>query len=101
MWSWGRGRVSAQHDAQMLENGHILIFDNGLDRARSRVIELDPVTREIVWEYGVGDDEEFFTPGRGGAHRLPNGNTLIANSNTGEAFEVTPDRRVVWRFFNY
>ena len=34
----------------------------------------------------------------GGAQRLLNGNTLIANSHRGEAFEVTPEGEVVWKF---
>jgi len=32
--------------------------------------------------------------------RLPNGNPLLANSDSGEAFEVTPEGEVVWRFLN-
>ena len=35
-----------------------------------------------------------------GAQRLPNGNTLITESDGGRALEVTPDRRIVWEFFN-
>ena len=27
-------------------------------------------------------------------------NTLIANSDSGEAFEVTPEGEIVWRFLN-
>lgn len=98
VWFWGPGELSGQHDAQMLENGNVLIFDNGLDRGRSRVVELDPVAGEIVWQYGTGDDPHFFTAGRGASQKLPNGNVLVVNSNEGEAFEVTRDHRVVWRF---
>lgn len=90
--------VSGPHDARMLDSGNILVFDNGLSRKRSRVLELDPVMREVVWEH-TGDDP-FFTIFRGSCQRLPNGNTLIANSDHGEAFEVTPDGRQVWRFLN-
>jgi hypothetical protein len=99
VWWWGPGELSGQHDAQMLPNGNMLIFDNGLDRGWSRVIELDPVHEEIVWQYGDEGESRFFTSGRGGAQKLPNGNVLIANSNEGEAFEVTHDGRVVWRFY--
>ncbi|HKJ24737.1 MAG TPA: arylsulfotransferase family protein [Myxococcota bacterium] len=99
VWLWGPGELSGQHDAQMLPNGNVLVFDNGLDRGWSRVIELDPVKKTIEWQYGSGGPDAFFTGGRGSAQKLPNGDVLVANSNEGEAFEVTPDGRVVWRFY--
>jgi hypothetical protein len=100
VWWWGPGELSGQHDARMLPNGHMLIFDNGLERGWSRVIELDPVKREIVWHYGDDGPDAFYSVGRGSAQKLPNGDVLIANSNEGEAFEVTHDGRVVWRFYD-
>ena len=36
----------------------------------------------------------------GTTKRLPNGNTLITESNNGRAFEVTPAGEIVWEFFN-
>lgn len=100
VWAWGQGELSGQHDATVLANGNILIFDNGLARAWSRVIELDPLRREIVWEYQAPDRGEFFSLRKGSSQRLPNGNTLVANSDSGEAFEVTPAGERVWRFLN-
>ena len=39
-------------------------------------------------------------PRRGGsAQRLPNGNTLIAETDRGHAFEVTKDGEIVWEFY--
>ena len=35
---------------------------------------------------------------KGSNQRLPNGNTLIANSDPGEIFEVTPEGEKVWEF---
>jgi len=93
LWRW-------QHQPTMLDNGHMLIFDNlGLGE-RSRVIELDPFTQEVYWEYVGTPDEPFFTESCGSSERLPNGNTLITESEAGRAFEVTPDKRIVWEFFN-
>ncbi|HKJ24738.1 MAG TPA: arylsulfotransferase family protein [Myxococcota bacterium] len=100
VWWYGPGELSGQHDAQMLPNGNVLVFDNGLDRGWSRVVEIDPVEKKIVWQYGDGDETRFFTSGRGAAQKLPNGNVLVSNSNEGEAFEVTRDGRVVWRFYH-
>ncbi len=100
IWTWGRGEVSGPHDAHVLEGGNLLIFDNGLGRRRSRVIELDPVAETIVWEYQADPPESFYSASRGSAQRLPNGNTLIAESDKGQAFEVTPGGERVWSWIN-
>lgn len=100
VWAWGQGFVSGPHDATVLDNGHILLFDNGLARKWSRVIELDPLTRKIVWEYKAPTPTDFHTLARGANQRLPNGNTLITNSDSGQAFEVTPDGERVWEYHN-
>lgn len=100
VWSWGPGHLSGQHDATVLDNGHILLFDNGIDRRWSRIVELDPLSETIVWEYRASEPRRFFSLRKGTSQRLANGNTLIANSDSGEAFEVTPQGEIVWRFLN-
>ena len=50
-----------------------------------------------MWQY---TSEGFFSKTRGSAQRLPGGNTLVSESDTGHVFEVTPDGDVVWRFAN-
>ncbi len=100
VWAWGLGKVFGPHDAQVLPSGNILLFDNGLGRrpAFSRAIELDPLERKIVWKYKADPPEDFFTASRGSVQRLPNGNTLLAESDNGRAFEIKPNGRVVWEF---
>ena len=47
-WKWGRGEISHQHNPTMLENGRVLIFDNGPHKSgftHSRVIEVDSCHR--------------------------------------------------------
>jgi hypothetical protein len=100
VWAWGQGEISAPHDAAVLENGHFLVFDNGLGRGWSRVVEIDPLTLEIVWQYQAPVPSDFYTAGRGANQRLPNGNTLITESAEGRAFEVTPHGEIVWEYFN-
>jgi hypothetical protein len=100
VWAWGQGEISGPHDASVLENGRFLVFDNGLARGWSRVVELDPLERRIVWQYSADPPTAFFTASRGAAQRLGNGNTLITDSDNGQAFEVTPAGEVVWRFLN-
>jgi len=100
VWHWGQGELSGPHDAQVLPNGHILLFDNGIARKWSRVIELDPIAERIVWEWKADDPKSFFTLARGSNQRLPNGNTLIAESDAGRALEVDAAGEVVWEFLN-
>jgi hypothetical protein len=100
LWAWGQGEVSGPHDATLLDNGNVLLFDNGLSRRWSRVVEVDPLSRRIVWEYRAPRPADFFSVSRGSSQRLPNGNTLIAESDAGHAFEVTPPGRIVWDFWN-
>ena len=102
-WKWGRGQISHQHNPTRLGNGHVLLLDNGAHRrglSYSRVIEVDPGTSEIVWEYRGSPQMSFFTHFTGGAERLPNGNTLITEGNTGRLFEVTPANEVVWEYIS-
>ncbi|RMF71028.1 MAG: hypothetical protein D6738_14880 [Acidobacteria bacterium] len=100
VWSWGPGELDGPHDAQLLDSGRVLVFDNGLERGWSRVLEIEPSTGTIAWEYRGDPPESFFTRSRGTCQRLPGGNTLITESARGRAFEVSPDGRVVWEFFN-
>ncbi len=96
----GDGTWQHPHEPQLLRSGNLLIFDNGTTRGWSRVIEMDPMTQHIVWEYKGNPPTSFFTAERGSAQRLPNGNTLITESDTGRAFEVTRDGEIVWEWYN-
>ena len=72
-------------------------------RGWSRVVEMDPLSGEIVWEYRGDPEAGFWSPVGSGAQRLPNGNTLICAMNwsePGRIFEVTPDGETVWEYWN-
>ena len=98
LWSWGGRRVlDRQHHPTQLPYGNILLFDNGFWRRWSRVIEVDPLSEQIVWEYRAPG---FFSAGRGASEPLPNGNVLITESSKGRVFEVTRGGDVVWEFLN-
>jgi hypothetical protein len=97
-----KDRFSHQHAPELLENGDILLFDNGnhrLPEEFSRVAEyrLDHIrkTASIVWEYRLTGDEPF-SSSYGDVDRLANGNTLIADFNN-TLTEVTPDGRIAWQ----
>lgn len=111
------GQFVGQHHAHMIPQGlpgegNILVFDNGGEsgyggkqdyprytRQYSRVVEIDPITFEIVWQYGSEKGEDFFfSHFISGMQRLPNGNTLITDGDSGRLIEVTPDKYIVWEY---
>lgn len=100
IWKWGSGNLSKPHHPTLLENGNILIFDNGVDKGYSRIVELNPLKKEIVWEYKSNPAEQFFSVSRGSSQKLPNGNILVTESDKGHVFEVTYSGEIVWEFYN-
>ena len=112
------GQVIGQHHCHMIPKGlpgegNILVFDNGgtvgwgdlrASRDFSRVIEFDPVSLEIIWEYNTIDkscgpmEPTFYSAWVSSAQRLPNGNTLIVEGAYSRAFEVTPEKEIVWEY---
>jgi hypothetical protein len=101
-FTWGlRGPWIVQHDAELLDDGGLLLFDNAGDFAGhgvSRVLEIDPETMEIRWSYGGDEERPLQSWIRSAQQRLANGNTLITESNGGRLVEVTRDREVVWEY---
>ena len=94
------GDFRYQHDATVIDGGNILYFDNRGSRRHSAVRELDPVTRREIWSYAGNWFRKFRSKDVGTSYRLKNGNTLIVESHRGRAFEVTPEREIVWEFIN-
>ncbi|HBV88244.1 MAG TPA: thioredoxin [Desulfosporosinus sp.] len=123
------GWIIGQHHTHMIPKGlpgegNILIFDNGgwagygipnpsaptgaknALRDYSRVLEIDPVSLNVVWQYtpkeaGLvqpADSNRFYSPFISGAQRLPNGNTLITEGSGGRIIEVTSDYEIVWEY---
>ncbi|MBD3367674.1 MAG: PQQ-binding-like beta-propeller repeat protein [Candidatus Eisenbacteria bacterium] len=92
-----RGAWRMQHEAHFVSD-RILLFDNlGLGDDRSRVIEVDPASGEILWEW---TEPGFFSRGAGAVQRLSNGNTLITESENGRIIEIDPSGSVVWEYLN-
>ncbi|MDR1030275.1 MAG: aryl-sulfate sulfotransferase [Treponema sp.] len=122
------GWIIGQHHLHMIPRGlpgegNLLVFDNGgwggyglpsgtsryginsFHRDYSRVIEFNPLTLEVVWEYtaqraGYQDQYRFYSPYISSAQRLPNGNTLITEGSDGRLFEVTAQYKTVWEYIN-
>jgi hypothetical protein len=103
--------------------GNVLVYDNGgmagygapnpgsVDgrrnalRDNSRVIEFDPVTLEIAWQYpapptpgGPMSGGRLYSSFMSSAQRLVNGNTLITEGASGRIIEVNTDCEIVWEY---
>lgn len=117
------GQIIGQHHPHLIPKGlpgesNLLVFDNGgtagygalspvalegrdgVRRHFSRVLEIDPVKVEKVWEYSLQglDSYRFFSHYVSSAQRLPNGNTLITEGADGRLLEVTTSGEIVWEY---
>jgi outer membrane protein assembly factor BamB len=90
-----------QHDPDLLENGNIILFDNlgaWTPAQAARVIEFNPETYEIVWEYPGKTGQRLFSTYRGRQQVLANGNVLISEFESGRLIEVTREGKTVWEY---
>ncbi|MCP5372246.1 MAG: aryl-sulfate sulfotransferase [Hyphomicrobiales bacterium] len=104
-WRWGPGHIAGQHHPTVLEDGNILLFDNGAHRPYttidySRVLEVDPRTDKIVWEYKDNPIYDFNSFICSGAQRMPGGTTVICECTKGRLFEVTREGDIVWEYMS-
>lgn len=103
VWRFGPPALSHQHDPTVTPDGNILIFDNGSHHpivAHTRVVEVDPRTDTIVWQYLPKVVFQLYSGHIGGCERLANGNTLICEGESGRILEVTPECEVCWEWIN-
>ncbi|MCK4512351.1 hypothetical protein KAW64_11460 [bacterium] len=99
------GRWDRQHQPTLLRDGRMLLFNNeaGVDTEGepiSEVIEFDPLTQDVHWSYDGNAPGGFYSPACGSCERLPNGNTLLSETDNGRAIEVSRDGTIVWEFVN-
>lgn len=104
-WSM-TGPFIRQHDPDFLDNGHISVFDNmgstvtGDALGASRILDIDPVTKKTRIVYEGSPGKPFVTTEKGNHQRLPNGNILITESNSGRFFEITGSGEIVWSYID-
>ncbi len=100
-FEWSTG----QHAVTILENGNILMFDNGLSRnfgrkpTYSRAVEYrideENMTIRQVWEYGTSRGLDMYAPITSDVDVLPvTGNRLITAGNI-RASELPPHAKVI------
>lgn len=126
--AYGRGDASAQrlffqHDVRWIPDGwegagNLTVFNNGRERPEGPWSSVDEWTPPLgpdgryaldggaygpdalAWQYRAPQPTSFYAPFISGAHRLPNGNTMICAGTGGEIFEVTRAGEVVWEYRN-
>jgi hypothetical protein len=109
-----------QHDAHWIARGlpgagHVLVYNNGLRRLGGDYSSVDEIVLPAgkegryehkhgtaygpeapLWTYAPSNKKDYYSSGMAGAHRLPNGNTLVCSTMTATIFEVTPAKEIVW-----
>lgn len=100
----------------LVDSGKILVFSNGNSIRYSSVnIFSPPITSPGVysydnvnpygptspeWNYIAPNPSDFFSSILSSAQRLPNGNTLICDGDSGYFFEIDPSKNIVWEYIN-
>lgn len=112
VWSLGKHNQRAnllqtfgQHNPYMLSNGNIIVFDNGSQAGYnivgpkySRVLEINPVSLELVWSYE--NPSGFYSRVVSNAIRLINTDTtLICDGCNRHIFEVDKNKNILWDFY--
>ena len=118
----GDRQFFGQHDAKwipngMLDEGKIMVFNNGLGRpggSYSSVDVIEPTLSnnttyaisgdgtfepaDLFWTYSADVPSDIYSSIISGAHRLPNGNTLLCEGRKGNFYEVDYDGNLVWHY---
>lgn len=103
-WRWGHDLISFPQGPMALNNGNILLLDaqrfptTWMPPDGSRVIEVNPKTNQIEWEWRPDNPVDFHNTYMGSVQRLPNGNTLVCQGGKGHLFELASDGDIVWEY---
>jgi hypothetical protein len=117
-------KLFGQHDTQWIKPdypgaGHILIFNNGLNRPGGQYSSVDEIAppvnadgeyylesgsaygpEDLTWCYTASPPTSFYAYYISGAERLKDGNTLICDGVAARFFEVTSEKITVWQWTN-
>ena len=113
-------RYFQQHDVEWVRSGYpgagnLTCFNNGLGRGDySTVDEFTPAVdaggnypitagsawspTNFTWTYKGTMSDPMYSENISGAHRLPNGNTIICSGTVGLFLEVTTAGEIVWKY---
>jgi hypothetical protein len=106
------GKVLRQHDPDFLDGDTIAVLDNNNlsaagdeyaiaeDGLSSRIVLLDARSGAETVYYEGTPEHPFFTNIMGKEQWLENGNLLITETRAGHAFELDPQKQIVWEYQN-
>ena len=111
-----------QHDCQWIEKGlpgegNILVFNNGFQRPQGSYSTIEEIVPPVdasgnyfrtpgtafgpqntLWIYTANPPTSFYSAFISGCQRMPNGNTLICEGDSGHIFEVNSADDIVWDY---
>ena len=113
-------RYFQQHDVEWVNSdcpgaGNLTCFNNGLGRGDySTVDEFTPAVdangnysmvagsiispANFTWTYQGTSTNPMYSENISGAHRLPNGNTIMCSGTVGQFIEVNSAKEIVWKY---
>lgn len=116
-WSM-TGPFLRQHDPDVGPDGLLYVFDNRTASGQtggghaayltkpqafgySRVLKIDPNTRQVVWQFRGTEERPFYSSIMGRVEPLANGDVLIVETEAGRVMQVHPESGdIVWEFIN-
>ena len=107
VWRFGRSGdfqmdttayFSFQHSPYIMENGDLMLFDNGLydQRSGAKAFRLDEKARTATTTINAMLPADLYTSRMGNAYQLPNGNLLQCSSKTGAVVVTDLSGKVLW-----
>ncbi len=92
------------HDAQILPNGHLIVYKNINDwenRKFSSLNEYDVFLKRMVWSFKLDEPQFSLNPINGTIQVLPNDHIVISdNSHGGRVVEMTRSGEMIYQRFN-
>lgn len=99
--------IGGPHSVVRLASGNTLVACGDRRKDEAKVFEVDK-SGKVVWQVDSGDLPGIQLFLMTGLQRLPNGNTVMSNylghgqfGKGPHLIEVTPDKKVVWTFFDH
>lgn len=96
---WSHGPWSFQHDPDFEPDGKIWIYDNNRAYEESRIIAIDPKTKQVETAFSSGESK-FYSRTMGKHQRLPNSTRLIVVPDEGRVLETLQSGDLVFEFNN-
>ena len=116
-------KLFGQHCPEWVPNGYVgagnlTIYNNGAGRPAGAFSTIEEIATPVlpdgtytlptpgtafgpattVWTYTAPTPLSFFSSIISGVRRLPNGNTIVCDGDSGYFFELTPSEDVVWEY---